>query len=168
MSINYWHQGRMLFALARYFDWSSQRMMSQFAIDGGIADLVFVSRAGYATEVEIKISLADWECRSLQSEVGAGSPAHRAIFLRHSRDAGRSNSGLGCRRLPDSWSSVVPGPRVVISIRSPSSARRIDGRQRNSRSVSRTSCFVPRITVSGGRKCGSGRSDCSIGQSGSG
>jgi len=60
MSMNYWHQGRMLFALARYFDWSSQRMMSQFAIDGGIADLVFVSRTGYATEVEIKISLADW------------------------------------------------------------------------------------------------------------
>lgn len=55
-----WHAGRIMLALARYFDWSSQRMMSQMYIDGGIADLVFVSRAGYATEIEIKISVADW------------------------------------------------------------------------------------------------------------
>ncbi len=51
---------RMRFALARYFNWFSCHMMPEWFIDGGIADLLFVSRAGYATEIEIKCSLSDW------------------------------------------------------------------------------------------------------------
>lgn len=56
-----WHAGRVLFALARYFDWWQQRLIPEFEIDGGRADLVVVSKAGYATEIEIKVSRGDWE-----------------------------------------------------------------------------------------------------------
>lgn len=52
--------GHILYALARHFDWFQNRMMPEWEIDGGQADLLFISRAGYATEIEIKISLSDW------------------------------------------------------------------------------------------------------------
>lgn len=55
-----WNAGRMLYALARYFDWWQNRMMTEVVIDGGRADLVFMTKAMYLTEVEIKISLSDW------------------------------------------------------------------------------------------------------------
>jgi hypothetical protein len=55
-----WNSGRMMLALVRYFDWRVNRVMNEAWIDGGRADLVFVSKAGYATEIEIKISLSDW------------------------------------------------------------------------------------------------------------
>lgn len=50
----------MLFALARYWNWWETQMITEFEIDGGRADLVLVSRAGYATEIEIKVSRGDW------------------------------------------------------------------------------------------------------------
>lgn len=56
-----WHSGRILFALARYLDWFHNRMMTEFEIDGFREDLVMVSRAGYASVYEIKISRADWQ-----------------------------------------------------------------------------------------------------------
>lgn len=59
--IGYWTSGRIRFALARYFNWRQHVMMSEWTIDGGIADLLFISRSGYATEIEIKISRADWK-----------------------------------------------------------------------------------------------------------
>lgn len=55
------HAGRIRYALARYFDWTQSRMMPEFHVDGGIADLVFITKAGYLTEVEIKCSVADWK-----------------------------------------------------------------------------------------------------------
>lgn len=55
-----WHAGHMLFALARYFNWWQQKMVTEFEVDGLREDLVVVSRAGYATVVEIKVSRADW------------------------------------------------------------------------------------------------------------
>lgn len=57
---NPWHAGRLIYAMAGYFDWSKHLMMTEFDIDGSQADLVFISKAGYATEIEIKVSLADW------------------------------------------------------------------------------------------------------------
>lgn len=50
----------MLFALARHFQWFQQKMITEFEIGGLREDLVIVSRAGYATVVEIKVSRADW------------------------------------------------------------------------------------------------------------
>lgn len=55
-----WNAGRMLFALARYWNWWEVQMITEFEIDGGRADLVLVSKAGYATEIEIKVSRGDW------------------------------------------------------------------------------------------------------------
>jgi hypothetical protein len=54
-----WHAGRMIYALANHFDWRANRMMTEFYVDGGLADLVFVTKAGYLTEIEVKLSLAD-------------------------------------------------------------------------------------------------------------
>jgi len=54
------HAGHILLALARYFNWFQNTMMPECWIDGGQADLVFVSRAGYVTEIEIKVSFSDW------------------------------------------------------------------------------------------------------------
>lgn len=59
-----WHSGRLIYALAYHFDWFQNSMMTEFFVDGGIADLVFISRAGYLTEIEVKISLADWKADS--------------------------------------------------------------------------------------------------------
>jgi hypothetical protein len=55
------HAGRVLFSLARYFDWWQNRMVTEFEIDGLREDLVIVSRSGYVTVVEIKVSRADWQ-----------------------------------------------------------------------------------------------------------
>ena len=52
--------GHILYALARYFNWFQNTMMTEWWIDGGQADLLFVSRSRYATEIEIKVSLSDW------------------------------------------------------------------------------------------------------------
>jgi hypothetical protein len=78
--VKYWHAGRIFFALARYFDYLTNHMISQFTIDGGIADLVFISRAGYATEVEIKISMADWNADQQKDKWAAERP-HIARFF---------------------------------------------------------------------------------------
>ena len=55
------HAGRMLFALARRWDWMHNRLITEWDIDGLREDVVIVSRAGYATVIEIKISRTDWE-----------------------------------------------------------------------------------------------------------
>jgi hypothetical protein len=55
-----WHSGRILNALARYFDWQRNTLMPEYEI-GGRADLVVITPARYLTEVEIKITVADWK-----------------------------------------------------------------------------------------------------------
>lgn len=57
-----WNAGRIMLACASYFKWIDNYMMPEFEFDGGRADLVFVTRSRYATEIEIKISLTDWNC----------------------------------------------------------------------------------------------------------
>ncbi len=58
-----WHAGRMLFALARHFDFMRNKMVPELEISGsGLReDLVIISAAGYATVVEIKVTRADWQ-----------------------------------------------------------------------------------------------------------
>jgi hypothetical protein len=55
------HAGRILFALARYFNWWQNRMITELEIEGLREDLTVISRSGYATVIEIKISRADWD-----------------------------------------------------------------------------------------------------------
>lgn len=55
-----WHAGHMLFALARHFNWWEQKLVTELEIGGQREDLVVISRAGYATVIEIKVTRADW------------------------------------------------------------------------------------------------------------
>lgn len=77
-----WHAGRILFALARRFDWWSFRCATEFQIDGYQADFVTVSRAGYLTEVEIKISRKDWRApKELRKALAIETRPHIARFF---------------------------------------------------------------------------------------
>jgi hypothetical protein len=60
MATEKWHSGRMIYVLARHFDWWSNPMLTEFDLCGGRCDLAFVSKSGYVTEIEIKVSLSDW------------------------------------------------------------------------------------------------------------
>lgn len=82
-----WHAGRMLFALARHFDWWSTKMITEFEIDGGRADLLLISKAGYATEIEIKISAKDWRIDQSKKEIQGRPSAHQPPVLRSARAA---------------------------------------------------------------------------------
>lgn len=77
-----WHAGRILFALARHFDWYSFRCATEFQIDGYTADFVTITRAGYLTEVEIKVSRKDWRApKELRKALAIGSRPHIARFF---------------------------------------------------------------------------------------
>ena len=60
--------GHILRALAIYFDWGQNRLMPEWSMGGRAwdkrgasrADLIVLSKSRYLTEVEIKVTLADW------------------------------------------------------------------------------------------------------------
>lgn len=60
-AVESWDSHRITIALARWFNWFNNRVMTEWDIGGGRADLIVISRAGYVTEVEIKVSRYDWE-----------------------------------------------------------------------------------------------------------
>ena len=55
-----WNAGRIQRALVRHLNWFQNLLIPEFELDGSRADLLQVTRAGYATEYEIKISAGDW------------------------------------------------------------------------------------------------------------
>jgi hypothetical protein len=75
-----WHAGRVLFALAQHFNWWETRMITEFEIDGGRADLLVVSKAGYATEIEIKISRKDWRADQAKAKFMCERPHISRMF----------------------------------------------------------------------------------------
>lgn len=75
-----WHSGRVLYALVRHFDWFQNSMMTETFIDGGIADLVVVTKAGYLTEIEIKISLSDWNADRTKDKFKKPRPTISRFF----------------------------------------------------------------------------------------
>lgn len=75
-----WHAGRVLLALADHLQWDQTRCLPEFEIDGGKADLVQISRAGYLTEFEIKVTLADWNADRTKAKF-AGHRPHVARFF---------------------------------------------------------------------------------------
>lgn len=77
---NTWHAGRILFALARYFQWFQQRMITEYELGGLREDLVMVSRAGYATVVEIKVSLADWKRDAFKNRAPGRGQVSRLFY----------------------------------------------------------------------------------------
>lgn len=62
------HSGHIMLALARRFDWFVNRMMTEFEVDGGRADCVFITKARQLTEIEIKISRGDWNADATKSK----------------------------------------------------------------------------------------------------
>lgn len=55
------HLGHIHYAMLQYLDWSKQLVMFEWEVDGGRADIVSLSAAGYLTEFEVKTSLADFK-----------------------------------------------------------------------------------------------------------
>lgn len=55
-------------------------MITEFQIDGGRADLLVVTKAGYATEVEIKISKKDWRADDKKPKFMAQRPHISRLF----------------------------------------------------------------------------------------
>lgn len=55
-------------------------MITEFAIDGGRADLLVVTKAGYATEIEIKISRKDWRADGTKSKFMSDRPHISRLF----------------------------------------------------------------------------------------
>ncbi len=62
------HGGHIIMALAERFDWFQSTMMTEFDIDGGRADLVFITKSRQLTEIEIKVSRADWNADALKDK----------------------------------------------------------------------------------------------------
>lgn len=74
------HKGLIIVALARYFDWFHNTMMTEWWIDYGIADVLFITRSGYATEIEIKMSLSDWKADLVKEKWGRQRPSIARFF----------------------------------------------------------------------------------------
>jgi hypothetical protein len=53
--------GDIQYALVHRLNWRQNRIMPEFYLDGGQCDLLQVTRSGYATEYEIKVSRSDWK-----------------------------------------------------------------------------------------------------------
>ena len=55
------HAGHIQHALVRHLNHFQNRLMPEFGLDGGQCDLVQITKSGYVTEYEIKVSRADWK-----------------------------------------------------------------------------------------------------------
>lgn len=75
-----WHAGRIICACAGYFDWLENRMLTEEYVDGGLCDLFFVSKSGYGTEIEVKVSLADWNADRDKAKWGKPRPHVSRFF----------------------------------------------------------------------------------------
>lgn len=74
------HSGQIVAGLARHFNWFQNTMMTEWWIDYGQADLLFISRAGYVTEIEIKTSFSDWNADQFKEKWKRPRP-HIARFF---------------------------------------------------------------------------------------
>jgi hypothetical protein len=74
------HAGRIIKALARHFDPHANRLMTEFFVDGGLADLAVITRSGYLTEIEVKISRSDWKADAAKDKWAKPRP-HVARFF---------------------------------------------------------------------------------------
>lgn len=77
----------MVLPLASYFNWSANRIIPQFAVDGGIADLVVITKAGYLIEVEIKVSQADWKADAEKNKWQRGGEYVQGVWTPASADS---------------------------------------------------------------------------------
>ena len=70
----------ILCALLRRFDPRANLVIDEAALGfGGRADLIVVSKSGYVTEIEIKVSLADWNRETKKRKTPRASRLYFAI-----------------------------------------------------------------------------------------
>lgn len=70
----------ILVACANKYDWRANTIIPEWTIDGGRADLLVVSKAGYATEIEIKISRSDWNADQHKGKFSGERPQVARFF----------------------------------------------------------------------------------------
>ena len=78
-----WNAGRVLFALARYLDWWQNTIMTEVQIDGYREDMIMITKAGYVSCYEIKISRSDWQSEKerMRFREGRGQPTYCSRFF---------------------------------------------------------------------------------------
>ncbi len=60
--------------------WHANTVMTEFDVDGGRADVVVISRAGYLTEYEVKVSLSDLKADLKKEKFGRDRPSVTRFF----------------------------------------------------------------------------------------
>lgn len=75
-----WNSGRVLRALSSYFPYDKYWTMPEWEINGGRADLAVITKSGYLTEIEIKISISDWKADSKKDKWSSPRPHVSRFF----------------------------------------------------------------------------------------
>lgn len=61
MKTDPWAMADVMLALLRHIQWGAGLLFPEAQFGGGRCDLLFITRSGYATEYEIKVTAADWK-----------------------------------------------------------------------------------------------------------
>lgn len=75
-----WHAGRVLAALVSRYHYREFTCMTEAEVDGFRADFVAVTKAGYLTEFEIKISASDWRSEKERRKWMVSRPHVRQFY----------------------------------------------------------------------------------------
>lgn len=79
-----WTEREAQDVLARSMDWAGRIMLPNFHLAGGEMDMLYLTDSGYITEMEIKLSVQDWNADREKSKwkYDRFGNAHRAIVSR--------------------------------------------------------------------------------------
>lgn len=69
-------------ALARHFNYFAQNVVPNVYIGGGEMDVAVVTRAGYLVEVEVKLSLSDWNADQAKAKWSPERAKYREVVSR--------------------------------------------------------------------------------------
>jgi hypothetical protein len=97
--------GDIQLALVQRIGWRQNRMMPEFFLDGGQCDLLQVTRSGYATEYEIKVSKSDWDKDATKDKWRRPRPHISRFFYAVPEP------------LADYWPEWAPGGAGLIAVR---------------------------------------------------
>jgi len=75
-----WDEARIVTALVGRY-WFNNTVMVEWEVDGGRADFVIISKSGYLTEIEIKVTAADWKKDSKKIKWISALRPHVARFF---------------------------------------------------------------------------------------
>jgi len=104
-----WTAARIREVLVRHLDPLSGFLMTEFELDGGKCDVVQLSKSGYATEYEIKISRADWRGDAEKEKWQVPRPHIRRFYYVIPADL--IDEKLGDLDVP---SSVAPSAGIIV------------------------------------------------------